>query len=61
MLTRSLLTVATFFALEANAFWRLPCQQRLVLERVDPIESPGTVAAHVHAIHGAQSEFIMNL
>lgn len=56
MLSRNLLlAVSSMFALEASAFWRLPCQDRLVLERIDPIESPGKFASHVHTVHGAQS------
>jgi len=36
----------------ANAFWRMPCSGRLLLERADPIVNPGQVAGHVHTISG---------
>jgi len=35
-----------------SAFWRMPCPGRLVLERVDPIISPGEVSGHVHTVSG---------
>ncbi|KAK5107029.1 hypothetical protein LTR62_001918 [Meristemomyces frigidus] len=34
------------------AFWRMPCPGRLVLERIDPIISPGSVSGHVHTVSG---------
>lgn len=43
--------------LEAEAFWILPCRQRLSLGRIDPIVSPGSISAHVHTIHGGNGEF----
>lgn len=36
----------------AQAFFRLPCDNPLVVERVDPIISPGKVAGHTHTISG---------
>lgn len=36
----------------ANAFWRMPCSGRLLLERADPIIDPGQVSGHVHTISG---------
>ena len=39
----------------AQAFWRLPCQARSGLGRLDPIISPGQVSGHVHAIHGGSN------
>ena len=36
----------------ANAFWRMPCGGRLLLERADPIIDPGKPAGHVHTISG---------
>ncbi|KAI5799320.1 hypothetical protein DFH27DRAFT_591416 [Peziza echinospora] len=47
--------ILSLFALEASAFWRLPCQDRVLLERSDPIVNPGTVAGHVHTIHGSNA------
>lgn len=41
-----------FLAAPAAAFWRLPCKSTLVVERADPIISPGNVSAHVHQIMG---------
>ncbi|GAA6054850.1 hypothetical protein JCM3770_004105 [Rhodotorula araucariae] len=36
----------------ALAFFRLPCDNVLVRERVDPIVSPGQVAGHTHTVSG---------
>ncbi|BGP52305.1 hypothetical protein JCM10450v2_008276 [Rhodotorula kratochvilovae] len=36
----------------ALAFFRLPCDNVLVHERVDPIVSPGQIAAHAHTVSG---------
>ncbi|KAK6430435.1 hypothetical protein LTR95_013410 [Oleoguttula sp. CCFEE 5521] len=45
----------------ANAFWRMPCGGRLLLERADPIVNPGAVAGHVHTISGGNGfGFAMN-
>lgn len=41
----------------AAAFWRLPCQGRLAVARMDPIVNPGEVSPHIHAIHGGESTF----
>nr|OQO29178.1 hypothetical protein B0A51_09380 [Rachicladosporium sp. CCFEE 5018] len=46
------LGLATLLAGAANAFWRMPCGGRLLLERADPIVNPGAVAGHVHTISG---------
>ncbi|KAI9818258.1 MAG: hypothetical protein M1832_004474 [Thelocarpon impressellum] len=43
----------------ADAFWRLPCQGRSGLARIDPLVNPGAVAPHAHTIHGG-SNFGMN-
>lgn len=40
----------------ANAFWRLPCHERVGLARMDPIMNPGQVSGHVHTIHGGGSK-----
>ena len=53
----SVSTVIMAFALEASAFWRLPCRDRVSLQLVDPIVNPGGRAAHAHTIHGANSMF----
>lgn len=34
------------------AFWRLPCQAPVVVERADPIINPGVVSPHLHTIMG---------
>ena len=36
----------------AAAFWRLPCTAPIVLERADPIISPGEVSGHAHTVMG---------
>ncbi|KAI7553806.1 WSC-domain-containing protein [Hortaea werneckii] len=35
-----------------EAFWRMPCPGRLLLERIDPIVDPGEVSGHVHTVSG---------
>lgn len=42
-------------AAPAAAFWRMPCQGRLGLARMDPIVNPGELSPHAHAIHGGKS------
>lgn len=36
----------------AAAFFKVPCSTPLLVERADPIVSPGEVASHVHTIMG---------
>ncbi|KPV72855.1 uncharacterized protein RHOBADRAFT_55528 [Rhodotorula graminis WP1] len=50
-LTLVLATLAAA-ATPALSFFRLPCGPPLVVERVDPIISPGAVAGHVHTVAG---------
>jgi hypothetical protein len=61
---RSCAGVATVVALlvgssKVEAFWRLPCQGRSGLARIDPLKNFGTVSEHAHVIHGGTSEFIL--
>ncbi|EZF78275.1 hypothetical protein H105_00669 [Trichophyton soudanense CBS 452.61] len=42
-------------AAPAAAFWRMPCQGRLGLARMDPIVNPGELSPHAHAIHGGKN------
>ncbi|RPB03843.1 hypothetical protein L873DRAFT_1833532 [Choiromyces venosus 120613-1] len=51
------LALLSLFALEASAFWRLPCRQSLTVERIDPLTQFGGVGEHVHTIHGGNSKF----
>ncbi len=39
----------------ASAWWILGCGQPVVVERVDPIVSPGGLGGHVHAILGGNA------
>ncbi|KAL2354780.1 WSC domain-containing protein [Cryomyces antarcticus] len=39
----------------SDAFWRLPCRARSGLGRIDPLVDSGSVADHVHAIHGGNN------
>ncbi|KAF5347837.1 hypothetical protein D9758_013820 [Tetrapyrgos nigripes] len=57
-------TVLVFLTLgtinTASAWFRLPCTDPLVQERIDPIISPGKIPSqHVHTVHGA-SNFAAN-
>ncbi|KAI9643951.1 hypothetical protein NHQ30_007302 [Ciborinia camelliae] len=43
------------------AFWRLPCNSPVVVQRADPIVTPGAVSPHVHTIMGGNGfGFSMN-
>lgn len=42
-------------ATQASAFFRLPCGSPLIVERSDPIVSPGVPSSHSHTIMGANS------
>lgn len=53
-LTLVLATLAAA-ASPALAFFRLPCGPPLVVERVDPIISPGAIAGHVHTVAGGSA------
>ena len=44
--------IAAWLAGTADAFWRMPCSGRLLLERADPIVNAGKVSGHVHTISG---------
>ncbi|GAA5883643.1 hypothetical protein JCM3774_005991 [Rhodotorula dairenensis] len=56
MLALPLLATAFLATLgTVDAFWRMPCQNALVVERADPIVTPGRVAPHVHNIVGGSN------
>ncbi|KAH7383534.1 hypothetical protein BKA64DRAFT_160850 [Cadophora sp. MPI-SDFR-AT-0126] len=38
---------------QVSAFWRMPCRARTGIARIDPLVTNGSVAEHVHAIHGS--------
>lgn len=38
-----------------DAFWRLPCQGRTGVARIDPLAQYGEVAHHAHVIHGGNN------
>ncbi|KAM3071449.1 hypothetical protein ACMFMF_007920 [Clarireedia jacksonii] len=46
------LCLLALLATPSVAFWRLPCYQPVVVERSDPIISPGAVSGHTHTIMG---------
>ncbi|KAF1830520.1 WSC domain-containing protein [Decorospora gaudefroyi] len=54
-------SVASFTAAVAllsgttNAFWRMPCRERIGLMRLDPIVDPGTASSHGHTLHGGSN------
>ena len=50
--THSFSFLSLCFALQASAYIRMTCPQRLVAERADPIINPGNVSGHVHTISG---------
>ncbi|OJJ07946.1 hypothetical protein ASPVEDRAFT_143405 [Aspergillus versicolor CBS 583.65] len=52
-LDASLVAGLAAFAGVADAFWRLPCQGRSGLARMDPLMDPGEPSYHVHTVHGS--------
>ena len=40
----------------ADAFWRMPCQSRSGLGRLDPLVDPNEVSSHAHVIFGGESK-----
>ena len=53
--------VAAFAASPVFAYWRLPCISPIVVERADPIVSPGEVSNHLHTIMGGNGfDFTMD-
>ncbi|KAK3942820.1 hypothetical protein QBC46DRAFT_255473 [Diplogelasinospora grovesii] len=53
----ALLTAALGLAAQASAtaFWVMGCSKPIVVERADPIQSPGQVSGHVHTIMGGDA------
>lgn len=39
----------------AGAFWRLPCNGRAGVARIDPLAQFGEIASHAHVIHGGNN------
>ncbi|KAI9734644.1 MAG: hypothetical protein M1834_002245 [Cirrosporium novae-zelandiae] len=59
--SRLALGLLAAFAAPTAAFWRLPCKSPLVVERADPIVTPGKISSHVHTIMGGNGfGFTMN-
>lgn len=56
MLSRTMVTAAigllAALASPATAYWKVPCSSPLVVERADPIVTPGKPSGHVHTITG---------
>lgn len=53
---KSVIAVAAGLVASADAFWRMECQGRVGLARMDPIVYPGQDSPHMHAIHGSSGE-----
>ncbi|CAJ2502963.1 Uu.00g103570.m01.CDS01 [Anthostomella pinea] len=52
--TKALVGFAAF-AVQVNAFWKMPCSSPVVVERADPIIDPGAISGHVHTILGSNA------
>ena len=50
-------TFLTVLTVQVDAFWRMPCRSRSGIARIDPLVTNGSIAEHVHAIHGSGGEF----
>ncbi|KAL7823829.1 hypothetical protein V8C26DRAFT_383986 [Trichoderma gracile] len=50
---KSVIAVTAGLAAVADAFWRMECQGRVGLARMDPVVYPGEDSPHMHAIHGS--------
>ena len=48
----TILGFGALFATPTDAFFRMPCGQNIVTERIDPIVFPGIVSPHVHQVNG---------
>lgn len=44
-----------------DAFWRMPCRDRVGLARIDPLVNFGTVSEHSHTIHGSNGMLHLHL
>tara|TARA_R110002060_G_scaffold9705_1_gene14629 strand:- start:120 stop:392 length:273 start_codon:yes stop_codon:yes gene_type:complete len=54
-------TLVTALAVgQVSAFWRMPCRSRTGVARIDPLVTNGSVAEHVHAIHGSGGKFSLS-
>ncbi|KAH7030703.1 uncharacterized protein B0I36DRAFT_288299 [Microdochium trichocladiopsis] len=53
--SRAALVSLACLVARVSAFWRLPCGAPLIVERSDPIVSPGRPSGHSHTIMGANS------
>jgi hypothetical protein len=56
MIFNMFVAILATYNVGVNAFWRMECQGRLGLARLDPIVNPNGVSAHVHAIHGSSGK-----
>lgn len=52
-----LIPAALTLASGVQAFFRMECQGRLAVARMDPMMSPGKPAQHAHSIHGSSGKF----
>lgn len=52
---KSVIAVTAGLVASADAFWRMECQGRVGLARMDPIVYPGSDSPHMHAIHGSSA------
>ncbi|KAL5093022.1 hypothetical protein HDV62DRAFT_230226 [Trichoderma sp. SZMC 28011] len=50
---KSVVAVTAGLVAVADAFWRMECQGRVGLARMDPVVYPGVDSPHMHAIHGS--------
>ncbi|KAL7945461.1 hypothetical protein V8C42DRAFT_323216 [Trichoderma barbatum] len=50
---KSVVAVTAGLVAVADAFWRMECQGRVGLARMDPVVYPGADSPHMHAIHGS--------
>ncbi|BFZ58725.1 hypothetical protein PYCC9005_005790 [Savitreella phatthalungensis] len=55
MFVASLAVLAIIFSPSAHAFWRMPCAAPLVVERLDPIVTPGKLSGHMHTVMGGSN------
>ncbi|KAF2703049.1 hypothetical protein K504DRAFT_508453 [Pleomassaria siparia CBS 279.74] len=51
----SLAAALAVLSYTADAFWRMECQSRSGLARIDPVVQRGVVGNHAHAIHGGSN------
>jgi hypothetical protein len=55
------LALVTGLVGNVEAFWRMPCRERVGLARIDPLVNFGSISEHSHTIHGSNGMLHLSL